>query len=345
MPKIIELKYCERKSTIWVFTSSKHMLYFIKNMKILITGGGGFQGSHLAEGLIKDGHAVTVLNTYSEEAISNLKEIRSKVNIIWGSITDKESVEKSVRGHDVVFHLAARINVDESIKYPYAFVEANVLGTLNMLEATKQHGTRLIYASSCEVYGDGHDLGKNEKLDETAELKPNSPYAASKAAADRFCYAYYKTHKLNVTVVRPFNVYGERQKSGTFGALIPILVNRALNKNDLLVFGDGTATRDYSHVSDIIRGYMLVLKNNQLAGKTVNLASGQNTSVKDIANFIAKKMRVKITHVDPRPGEVKRFPANITLASELGYKPKVKIWDGIDRYIAWAKAAHNAPSK
>jgi len=306
-------------------------------MKILITGGGGFQGSHLAEHLLAQGHQISVLNTFSERSICNLSKIKDKINLIWGSITDKELIEKTVRGHDVVFHLAAHINVDESLKDPVVFFYANILGTYNVLEAIRKNGGRLIYASTCEVYGDGHNLKEGELLDEAAELRPNSPYAASKASADRICYSYYRSFDLDVTIVRPFNVFGERQKSGRFGALIPILTARALKGEDLAVFGTGEAVRDYSHVSDTIRGYDLVLNNQNLKGKVINFASGQNTSVIDIANYIAAKFGVKVAHAAPRPGEVTRFPADIFFARSLGYKSAVSIWQGLDRYIEWAK--------
>ncbi len=306
-------------------------------MKILVTGGAGFQGSHLVEALIKKGHKVSVLNTYSETSLSNLANVLTKINLIWGSVTDKEIVDKSVRGHDVVFHLAAHINVDESLKDPEVFVRANIFGMYNVLEAVRKHGSRLILTSSCEVYGDGHDLKKGEKLSETSELKPNSPYAASKAGAERFAYSYYKSFGTDVTIIRPFNIYGERQKNGTFGALIPILVAKAMRGEDLTVFGDGHAERDYNHVSDIIRAYLLVLENKNLKGKTINFASGVNTSVKDIAEYIAKKFKVNVVHGPARAGEVERFPADISFAKSLGYAPKMDIWKGIDQYIKWAK--------
>ena len=306
-------------------------------MNILVTGGGGFQGSHLVESLVQKGHNVSVLSTYSEISKNNLAKVAEKINIIWGSITDKETVEKSVRGNDVVFHLAAHINVDESLKDPLVFVQANIFGMYNILEAVRKSGSRLILTSSCEVYGDGHDLKKGEKLSEISELKPNSPYAASKASAERLAYSYYRSFDVDVTIMRPFNLYGERQKSGTFGALIPILVARAMRGEDLVVFGDGHAERDYTHVSDIIKAYHLVLDNKNLKGKTINFASGKNTRVKDIAEHIAKKFKVKVVNGPARPGEVERFPADISLAKSLGYSPKVEIWEGIDKYIRWAK--------
>ena len=306
-------------------------------MKILITGGGGFQGSHLAELLLAAGHTVSILNTYAEEKPANLSGILGQINLIWGSVTDQETVEKSVRGHDAVFHLAAHINVDESLKDPLIFFQTNILGTYNVLEAIRKHKSRLILASTCEVYGDGQNLKEGELIAENAEMCPNSPYAASKAAADRIAYSYFRSYNLDVTIVRPFNVYGERQKSGLYGALIPILVGKALRGESLTIFGDGSATRDFSHISDIVRGYNLILNNDQLKGRAINLASGTNTSVKDIAEYIAKKMKVPITHGPARLGEVMRFPSDISFARSLGYSPQIDIWEGIDRYIEWAR--------
>ena len=305
--------------------------------RILITGGAGFQGSHLAEFLLETGHKISILNTYSERAVFNISAILDKINLIWGSVTDKELAEKTVRGHDVVIHMAARINVDESLKYPETVILNNISGAVNILEAVRKYNSRLILSSSCEVYGDGHDLKDGELLNESSELKPNSPYAASKAAVDRICYAYFRSFGLDVTIVRPFNIYGERQKSGLFGALIPILTAKILKGENLTVFGDGSATRDYTYVSDIVRAYNLVLENSSLKGKAINFASGQNTRVKDIAEYIAKKSGVEVVYGPPRPGEVMRFPADISFARSLGYVSKINIWEGIDRYLEWAK--------
>ncbi len=305
-------------------------------MKILITGGAGFQGSHLSEALVAQGHDVTVLNTYSSQTEANIESLSKHARIIFGSITDRTVVEKSVRGQDVVFHLAANINVDDSLKDPASFLDVNIMGTHNVLEAVRANHSRLIYASTCEVYGDGHTLKEGQLLDESAELSPNSPYAASKAAADRWCNAYHKSFGVNVTIVRPFNIYGERQKSGSGGALIPILVRKALRGETLTVFGEGTATRDYLNIDDLIEAYMLVLHHPELAGKAINFASGTNTQIKEIAEYIAKAFGANIEHGPARPGEVQRFPADISLARSIGFEPKVGIWEGIDRYIAWA---------
>ncbi len=306
-------------------------------MNILITGGAGFQGSHLAERMLAKGHSVTILNTFSDEKKRNIASFQDKLNVVFGSITDPVLIEKTVRGHDVVFHLAANVNVDHSLSDPKSFLDVNVMGTFNILEQVRAHGIRMIHASTCEVYGDGHDLKDGELLDETAELKPKSPYAASKAAADRLCYAYHASFGVNVTIVRPFNIFGERQKSGTFGALIPILVRKAMSGEKLTVFGDGTATRDYLHVSDLVSAYELVMDTSGLEGKSINFASGKNTSVKEIAEYIGKKFSAEVKHGPARPGEVTRFPADISYAESIGFAPQISIWNGIDRYIEWAK--------
>lgn len=306
-------------------------------MKILITGGGGFQGSHLAELLVKNGHNISVLNTYSENSKKNLSNILDRINLIWGSVTDKEIVDKSVRGHDVVFHLAGHGNVDESLKDPLGFIEANVFGTYNILEACRKYNSRLILTSTSEVYGDGHENSEGGLIDETSELKPNNPYASSKAAADRIAYSYFRSFGLDVTIVRPFNIYGERQKSGLFGALIPIIVDRALRGENLVIFGDGSAERDYCHIDDAVQAYNLVLNNQNLKGRAINFASGKSTTVKEIVEYVAKKFDAKIIHGSARVGEVMRIPADISFARSLGYSPKISIWEGIDRYIDWAR--------
>ncbi|NTW21970.1 NAD-dependent epimerase/dehydratase family protein [Candidatus Falkowbacteria bacterium] len=307
-------------------------------MKILITGGLGFQGSHLTKHFLDKGHDVTVLNTYSEHSENHLDALAAKPRVVWGSVTDKELVRKTVRDHDVIFHLAANINVDESIKLPYSFVDVNVYGTMNVLEAVREFGGRLIYASTCEVYGvnPGMDL-----LNEDAPLKPHSPYAATKAAADRLCYAYFKTYNLDVAVVRPFNIFGEGQKDGQFGALIPIMVRRALHGENLQVFGSGSQTRDYMYIQDLISAYDMVMETQNSAGQVYNFGTGVETSVRDIAEYIAKKMGVTVEYTNSRPGEVSRFCADLTKAKGLGFTAKFTIWEGIDNYIAWKKVQKN----
>jgi len=233
-----------------------------------------------------------------------------------------------------VVHLAARIHVDESIEDPGTYIDVNVGGTYNVLEAIRKldkQKPRLIYWGTCEVYGEP----VKGKLSERSELRPQSPYAASKAAADRLCYAYYRTYGINITIVRLFNIFGERQKFGVRGALIPTLVERAIKKETLIISGSGRQTRDYLYIDDVVESFKILLTHNNLAGRVVNFASGSDTSVKEIAQYIGKKFHVPIKHGQERPGEVMRFPADISLARKLSFKPTVSIWQGIDRYINW----------
>lgn len=305
-------------------------------MKILITGGAGFQGSHLAEYLIKAGHQVSILNTYSEEAERNLKSFKQDAHLIWGSITDPEIVSKSIRGMEVVFHLAARINVDESIETPREVINVNVDGTVNVLEAVRKHGVRLIHASTCEVYGAPYE--GEAAIDERHELRPYSPYAASKAAADRLCYAYYKTYKIPLTIVRPFNIYGPRQKEDKGGAVIAIFTKLALEGKPMVINGDGHQTRDYLHINDLVRAYEIVFQNqDKLYGEVINFGSGQEASIKTIAEEIAKLTGGSVHYGPNRPGEVERFLSDNTKASAFGFKPSISIEEGIHDYVEWRK--------
>lgn len=304
-------------------------------MKILITGGAGFQGSHLTKHFLKAGHQLSVLNTYSERAEKALEAFRNEIHCIWGSVTDAEIVSKSVRGMDVVFHLAARVNVDESIDDPWSVIDVNIRGTYNVLQAVRQHGSRMIHASTCEVYGAPYP--GEERINEQHEMRPYSPYAASKAGADRLCFSYYKTFGTPVTIVRPFNIYGERQKEGKGGAVIAIFVQRALDEQPLIVTGNGQQTRDYMHVSDLVQAYDLVFRHPELQGQAINFGSGIEVSIRDIAQHISKAMGVRVEYGLERPGEVDRFLADTTVAAGLGFKPKVSILEGLDRYIAWRR--------
>lgn len=300
--------------------------------KILITGGAGFQGSHLVEHFLNLGYDVTTLNTFSEKSEKNISYLKKKPKIVWGSVTDPEIVNKTVEGHDIILHLAAHINVDESIKDPGFTFKANIEGTYNVLEAVRKNKNRLIYTSTCEVYG--APVGKR-LIDETTELRPHSPYAASKAAADRLAFSYFKTYGLDISIIRPFNVFGPRQGEDEFGALIPISVKRAIEGKSLQIFGKGQQTRDYMYIDDVVQAYDLIVKLENTAGEVYNFGTGVETSVKEIVEYIAKKFGVGVEYTEARPGEVTNFCADITKVKKLGFEPKVNIWEGIDKYISW----------
>ena len=303
-------------------------------MRILLTGGAGFQGSHLAQRWAATGHSVTILNTYSELAEQNLASFRSEVRIVWGSVTDAEIVKKTVRDHEVVVHLAGMINVDESIASPLRFLDVNIGGTMHVLEAARHSGARMIFASSCEVYG----YSGESPLDEQAELRPHSPYAASKAGADRMCFAYHRSYGVDVTVLRPCNIYGERQKAGPGGAVIPIFASLAARGKALTVFGSGDQRREYMHVSDLVEAYDLVLGRGDLSGIVLNVGTGETPSVKEIASFVADKIGAPIAHEKPRSGEVPGFSLDSGRIRGMGFSPRVKFWDGLNTYLTTGPA-------
>ncbi len=306
-------------------------------MRILVTGGAGFQGSHVAEHCMRAGHTVTVLNTFSEEALRNTSSFARDVSLVWGTVTDREIVDKTVRGQDVVMHMAARINVDESLAEPESYLHVNVLGTFNVLEAVRKRGCRLVYASSCEVYGQG--VGS---ANEASELRPHSPYAASKAAADRLCFAYWKSYGINVAIIRACNIYGPRQRSGKYGAVIPKFVERALRREPLVVFGTGEQRREYMHVNDLVAVYGLVLERCVAGGEVINFGSGETPSIKEIAEFIGRRLGAMVEYGAQRPGEVRQFLLDSGRAKGLGFTPTVAFWEGLDDYINWQRLSKAA---
>jgi dTDP-glucose 4,6-dehydratase len=302
-------------------------------MRILVTGGAGFQGRHLVAKWIGAGHDVTTLNTFSEGAEQAAAEWGPKPRIVWGSVTDKEIVLKTARDQDVVVHLAARVSVDESIAHPLDVLSVNVIGTLNVLEAVRLSGAKLIYASSCEVYGNSESL-----LTEESELRPQSPYAASKAAADRLCYSYHRTYGVDVTILRPCNVYGAGQKADTGGAVIPTFVNRALTGEPIKISGDGSQRREYMHVSDLVAAYDLFL-NNKNPGAVFNVGTGETVAIKDIADIVSKRLGVNVEYQPPRPGEVEGFRLDSSKARALGFEPTMGFEEGLPHYIEWRSLA------
>lgn len=310
-------------------------------MNILVTGGGGFQGSHIVEALLSRGHFVRVLTTPSLLSQGNLSSIINNPNLqlIWGSVTDNESVSKSVTDCDVIIHLAAHINVDESIRKPEDHVLVNVIGTLHLLKAAHEQKARMIYGSSCEVYG----TDDVESISENHILNPRSPYAASKAAADRLVQSFHLTYGLDTTIVRPFNIFGPRQKSRRQGgAVIPTFVELIHSGQSPRIFGSGKQMRDYLYVDDIVQGYMLVLETSSLNGDVINFGSGEGVSILTLTDDIISSMKSDLKPVfeKPRPGEVNRFVADTRKASALGFKPKISFKEGINRYVDWFTRNH-----
>lgn len=314
----------------------------MKRKTILITGGAGFIGSHLAEEYAKGDHTVKVLDDFASGNINNIRDLFNYRNfkLIRGDIRDKEVVEKAMDGVDIVFHLAAQVHVDKSIIDPRFVFEVNTFGTLNVLDSALENDVEVVvYASSSEVYGSAQYV----PMDEKHPLNPASPYAASKAAADRLCFAYHNTYKLPVVIIRCFNTYGPRQSGTGYAAAIPKFIRRVMQGLPPVIYGDGKQTRDYMYIKEAVKAYDLVLNSyKNLVGKAINFGTGREVSIKELANKVislfGRKRKIKPIHVAPRPGEVKRLCADISLAKkELGFEPEYDIVNGLKEFIEWYK--------
>lgn len=314
-------------------------------VRILITGGGGFIGSHLAECFVKKGFETIVLDDFSNANLNNIRGLLRFKNfmLVKEDVRNFGLLKEISKNVDAIFHLAAQIHVDKSVIYPTLTFEVNTIGTLNALEAARQNRVnKVIYASSSEVYG----TAKYVPMDEEHPLNPSSPYAASKAAADRLCFSYYNTYGLNVAIVRNFNTFGPKQKSTGYASAIPIFIRRALQVKPPIIFGNGKQTRDYLYIKDAIEAYNLVYDNfEDVVGEAINFGTGKEIEISELAEKIIKLCGVDNLapiHTDPRPGEVRRLCADISKArKKLGFNPKWDLDEAIKEYISYMKAGYD----
>jgi len=301
--------------------------------KYLVTGGAGFIGSHLCEKILNMGHAVVCLDNFYNGNLNNIRGFFNHENFYFveGSVLDKELLKELAMDCDYIFHLAAQIHVEKSIIRPDETLEINLQGTKNVLDiCTRYKHLSMTMASSAEVYGEAE--GPHSEL---SPLRPQSPYAASKVAAESLCVSYYHTYNTNVRIVRNFNTFGPRQKSSGYGSVIAIFVRRALDGKPLIVYGDGEQTRDYQYIEDVIEGYMIA--KDIPAGEVVNTGFGKDYSINNIAKIIIELSNSKsnIMHVDPRPGEVKKLNSNTEKIKHYGHVNKYSLEIGLQKYVNW----------
>jgi len=296
-------------------------------MKILITGSNGFIGSHLQELLVSEGNDVVGLDNQRWYT-------RKMPNTIIGDIREKTLVENLVKSVDVVYHLAAQINVDYGNKCPDETININVKGTLNVLEACVKYKKKLIFASSSEVYG----TAQTDLISEEHPLDAQSVYAATKIMGDRLSKAYYDTYGLDVSILRNFNTFGLHQRNDSYGGVIAKFVDRALHKKPPIIYGDGSQQRDYIWITDALEGYRIASETN-LHGKPLNIASGECVTVDKIAQLVIgyTHKELKPIHVAPRPGEVQRLQGDISYARTLGFSPKTDFEKHLYEYIQFRK--------
>lgn len=303
-------------------------------MTYLVTGGAGFIGSHIVESLAKEGKEVNVLDNLSTGRRANLRGL--SVNIVEGDIRDSKCVEKVVRGVDTVFHQAALCSVARSVEDPVATHDVNATGTVVLLNACRNAGVRrVVFASSSAVYGESEMLPKCEDMVTT----PVSPYAVSKLEGELYCQMFYKVYGLETVCLRYFNVFGPRQDPNSeYAAVIPRFIESSVSMAQPIIYGDGTQTRDFTYVEDVVRANLAASTSPQAPGKVLNIACGERRSLLDLVQSLEKILDQDLTPVfrEPRAGDVKHSQASIDLARRvLGMSPGVTFDEGLERTVAW----------
>jgi len=313
-----------------------------KKEKVLVTGAGGFIGSHLTEELVKLGADVTAMvknnSRHNCGFIEEFEpEVKDKIKIFFGDLNDIESVKNIVGENKVIFHLGAEISVPYSYVHPRSFVQTNIIGTLNILLACKENRIKnLILMSTSEVYGMPDTVPINEKH----LLKGQSPYSATKIAAEKLAESFYSSYDLPVVIVRVFNTYGPRQSAR---AVIPTIITQALAGNKISV-GNCETTRDFNYVTDIVNGLIKVAECPNVIGEVINIGSGKEISIKDLIEKIISltesdcEIVQESERIRSSKSEVMRLMANNSKMKQLtGWQSKVSLDDGLKETINWIK--------
>jgi NAD dependent epimerase/dehydratase len=313
--------------------------------KILVTGADGFIGSHLVESLVELGAHVRALNCYNSfnswgwlETVNCLDQIE----VVSGDVRDPHFCKKITKGIDTVFHLAALIAIPYSYVAPDSYIDTNVKGTLNICQAALENGCeRVIHTSTSEVYGTAQYV----PIDEKHPLQPQSPYSASKIAADAIAMSFYNAFDLPVTIVRPFNTYGPRQSAR---AVIPTIITQIAAGMDEISLGDVSPTRDFNYVKDSCRGFIALAESDPAIGQTVNVGSNYEISVGDTLELIKELMKSEVRFItdDNRlraeKSEVFRLWCDNSLIQELtGFAPEYDIRSGLQKTIGWFTQPEN----
>lgn len=315
----------------------------LSGKRVLVTGAGGFIGSHLAERLLREGaevHAMVHYNALSSWANLDLvaPEVKPDLRVTLGNIEDSDYVMRACRGMDVVFHLAALIAIPYSYIAPRSYVRANVEGTLNVLEAARQLGVgRVIHTSTSEVYG----TALCEPIDENHPLQGQSPYSASKIGADKMAESYWRSFETEVVTLRPFNTFGPRQSARAF---IPTIISQAFSHDEIRL-GSLDPLRDMTFVSDTVAGYLAAATTPRIAGETINLGTGLTISIGDFAKRILGLMGMdkpivqEASRMRPAQSEVGKLVSDNAKARRLmGWAPMVELDDGLRATIDFVGA-------
>ncbi|QLG48898.1 dTDP-glucose 4,6-dehydratase [Natrinema halophilum] len=310
--------------------------------QVVVTGAAGFIGRWVVDALLSRDYDVVGLDNLSNGSERNIEAFRdnTRFTFVEGDVRDRDTVGELVAsGTDACLHLAAEIDVQESLEDPEAHYSTNVTGTHNVLEACRQTDTRLGLVGTCMVY----DMaGSGEGIDETHPVKPASPYAGTKLAAENLAESYYYGYDLPVTILRPFNTYGPYQKTDMAGGVVSIFTSRDLNDEPLKIFGDGTQTRDLLYATDCARFIVDGTFSDATTGEVINAGTGSDISINELAELIATD-GTEIDHVEHHhpQSEVQKLRCDPTKAREvLGWDPEVSLEDGVDQLRKWLQTEH-----
>ena len=305
-------------------------------MKILVTGGGGFIGSHVVDRLLRDAHDVRVLDNFATGRRENLLGVMDDIELVEGDLQSYERVHNAVSGCEMVLHQGALPSVPRSVQDPLTSSATNVTGTLNVLLAARDAGVRrVIYASSSSIYGANPELPKHERL----LPQPISPYAVAKLAGEGFCRSFFEVWGLETVALRYFNVFGPRQDPmSQYAAVIPNFINALADGRQPVVYGDGEQSRDFTYVGNVVEGNVLAMSAEGVAGKVFNVAAGDRTSLNQLLEHLKVLIgaEVEARYEDPRPGDVKHSQADVSAAErELGFRPQVSVEEGLRLTFDW----------
>ena len=309
--------------------------------KILVTGAGGFIGSHLTEELVRQGEDVRAFVRYNSRNERGLleelpKDIQNQIEVIPGDLKDPDGVKKTVKGCHKIFHLGALIAIPYSYVHPFDFIQTNVVGTAHLLNACLDNKVleRIIHTSTSEVYGTAQYI----PIDEKHPLQAQSPYAASKIAADKLVESYYLSFGLPITTIRPFNTFGPRQ---SLRAIIPAIISQAIDDKRIRL-GNTKPRRDFLFVKDTVRGFIELGKSNEAVGKVANIGTGKDISIEELVKKILDQMgkkgeiEVEDRRIRPEKSEVMQLLADTRLAQKLfQWAPRYTLEDGLRETIDW----------
>ncbi len=311
----------------------------MNNKVALVTGADGFIGSHLVEMLVLEGYKVKALSQYN--SFNNwgwLEDVNclGSIEVLTGDIRDPHFCKNISKNVDIIFHLAALIAIPYSYIAPDSYLDTNVKGTLNICEAAKENGNiRVIHTSTSEVYGTAQYV----PIDESHPVSPQSPYSASKIAADSVAMSYFNAFELPVAIARPFNTYGPRQSAR---AVIPTIITQIASGMKEIKLGDTSPTRDFNYVKDTCRGFLAIAESDQTIGETVNIGSNSEISIDDTLHLIKGLMKSDVSFVTddirlrPKNSEVFRlFCDNSKIKKITGYSPEITIENGLQKTIEW----------